>query len=98
MSRFWCRSEIDLREAFESIGQRIIETVAYVHPKRQIEAALDWTDLGEFLGLWLSLPHQARGLPLGCVVLPKESALGSMTGEDAELLRSFLGLFPEEIR
>jgi len=90
LSRFLCRSEFDLAEAFES--------VAHVHPKRRIEVAMDWTDLGEYMGLLLSLPYQGRALPLRCVVLPKESALGSMTGEEEELLRSFLGLFPEEIR
>jgi len=87
-----------LREAFESVGKQILETVAHVHPKRLIEVALDWTDLGEFMGLWLSLPYQGRALPLYCAVLPKESALGSMMGEEEELLRSFLGLFPDEIR
>lgn len=98
MSRFLCRSEFDLSEAFQSLGRRIIETMAHVHPQRMIEVALDWTDLGEFMGLWLSLPYQGRALPLSCVVLPKESALGSMTGEEQELLRHFLGGFSEEIR
>ena len=57
MSRFLCRSEFDLAEAFEAMARRVIETMAHAHPKRMILVALDWTDLGEFMGLWLSLPY-----------------------------------------
>lgn len=98
MSRFLCRSEFDLNEAFETMAQRVIECVAHTDPKRMILVALDWTDLGKYMGLWLSLPYHGRAIPLACRVLEKEKALGSMTGEEEELLRRFLERFPQEIR
>lgn len=98
MSRFLCHSEFDLGEAFEAMARRVIEGVAHANPKRMILVALDWTDLGEYLGLWLSLPCHGRAIPLSCQVLEKEKALHSMTGEEEVLLRRFLELFPPELR
>ncbi|MCI0657735.1 MAG: transposase, partial [Acidobacteria bacterium] len=98
MSRFLCQSEFDLGEAFETLARRVIETAAHANPKRMILVALDWTDLGDFMGLWLSLPYHGRAIPLSGTVLEKEKALGSMTGEEELLLKRFLGLFPPELR
>jgi hypothetical protein len=98
MSRFLCQSEFDVDEAFEVMAQRVIEGVAHTHPGRMILVVVDWTDLGEYLGLWLSLPVQGRAIPLVCRVLPKESAEGSMTGEETSLVSHFLNLFPSDLR
>lgn len=98
MSRFLCKSEFDVTEAFETMAQRVIEGVAHVHPTRMILVAMDWTDLGEYMGLWLSLPYQGRAIPLVCRVLPKASAEGSMTGEELSLVAHFLDLFGVDLR
>lgn len=98
MSRFLCKSEFDVQEAFRSVGHKIMETMAHAYPRRTIDVALDWTDLGEFMGLWLSLPYQGRALPLACVVLPKENLLEAMTDTELELIRGFLSPLPGEIR
>lgn len=98
MSRFLCKSEFDVQDAFRSLGHKIIETIAHVYPQRMIEVALDWTDLGEFMGLWLSLPYHGRALPLACVVLPKANLLEAMTDTELELIRGFLSPLPLEIR
>jgi len=98
MSRFLAHSEFSVAEAFSAVGQRIVEGFAHVHSKRSILITLDWTDLGDFMGLWLSLPYQGRGLPLSCVVLAKTACENAMTDTEVELLRGFLMLFPPEIR
>ena len=98
MSRFLCHSEFDVTEAFHLVARRIVETMAHAHPKAKILIAMDWTDLGDFMGLWLSLSYQGRGLPLSCMVLQKSLAEGSMTLVEVELIRRFLSLFSEEVR
>lgn len=98
MSRFLCRSEWDVFEAFAAVGQKIVETMAHAFPTKKILLALDWTDLGEFWGLWLSLPYQGRALPLVGQALAKVSGEGSLTYTEGELLRRFLTLFSSEIR
>lgn len=98
MSRFLCRSEFDLGEAFGSLSRRIIETVAHAHTTRKILVSMDWTDLGEFMGLWLSLPYHGRALPLGCCVLSKPISEGDMTDEELSMVKCFLNLFSPEIR
>ena len=98
MSRFLAHSEFSVAEVFGILGQRIVEGFARAYPKHSILIAMDWTDLGAYMGLWLSLPYQGRGLPLSCAVLAKSAAENAMTDTEAELLRGFLMLFPAEIR
>lgn len=98
MSRFLCESRFDVLEAFLGVARRIIETMAHAHPKRMILVSMDWTDLGKYQGLWLSLPFQGRALPLACMVLEKAKALGGMTAMEEEIVRRFLGLFSPAIR
>lgn len=98
MSRFLCQSEFDLTDAFHQVARRIVETVAVFHPRKKVLVAMDWTDLGEYMGLWLSLPYQGRALPLSCVVLEKEKSEEAMTDMELELVERFLGLFSPEIR
>jgi len=98
MSRFLCESRFDVLEAFLGVARGIIETMAHAHPKRMILVTMDWTDLGKYQGLWLSLPFQGRALPLACMVLEKAKALGSMTAMEEEIVRRFLGLFSPAIR
>jgi len=98
MSRFLCESRFDVLEAFLSVARGIIEAVAHAHPKRMILVSMDWTDLGKYQGLWLSLPYQGRALPLACMVLEKAKALGSMTAMEEELLKRFFGLFSPALR
>jgi hypothetical protein len=98
MSRFLCQSRWDAAEAFLQVGQGIIESLAHAHPGRRILASLDWTDLGDYQGLWLSVPYHGRALPLACVVLPKDAGENVMTDTERELLRRFLERFPPEVR
>jgi hypothetical protein len=98
MSRFLCESRFDVLDAFLGVAEGILETVAHVTPKRVILVSLDWTDLGEYMGLWMSLPYQGRALPLACLVLEKAKALGSMTAVEEEMLSRFLVRFPSELR
>lgn len=98
MSRFLCESRFEVTEAFLETARGIIETVAHAHPQRVIRIALDWTDLGNYMGLWLSLPFYGRAIPLVCMVLEKTQSEGNMTAVEDELLRRFLGLFSPEIR
>jgi hypothetical protein len=98
MSRFLCQSRFEVREAFLQYGRKIVETIAHAHPHRQIALAWDWTDLGDYMGLWLSIPYHGRALPLGCWVLEKAFAEGSMTLVEQEMLGAFLDALPEELR
>jgi hypothetical protein len=98
MSRFLCQSRFEVRDAFVEYGRRILETIAQAHPDRKIALAWDWTDLGEYQGLWLSIPYHGRALPLACWVLEKAYAQGSMTSVEQEMLRTFLGALPQELR
>lgn len=98
MSRFLCQSRFEVREAFVQYGLRILETIAHAHPQRMIALALDWTDLGDYQGLWLSIPYHGRALPLGCWVLEKAKALGSMTLVEQELLRTFIDALPDTLK
>jgi hypothetical protein len=74
MSRFLCHSRFDVTEAFHQVARGIIESLAHSSAKQRILIALDWTDLGPFMGLWLSLPYQGRALPLSCAVLAKSAS------------------------
>lgn len=98
MSRFLCRSRFDVGQAFVRSGVRMLETIAHAHPKRAIAVAFDWTDLGDFMGLWLSIPYRGRALPLGCWVLEKELSEGGMTSVEQEMLRAFLDAMPEPLQ
>jgi len=98
MSRFLCHSRFEVAEAFHQVARGIIETLAHSLPKSRILIALDWTDLGKFMGLWLSLPYQGRALPLSCAVLQKTVSENAMTDMELELVHGFLGLFCPEIR
>jgi hypothetical protein len=98
MSRFLCQSQFEVHQAFIEYGRRILETIHHAHPQRMIALAWDWTDLGDFMGLWLSIPYHGRALPLGCWVLEKAFSEGSMTPVEQEMLRSFLPALPEGIR
>jgi hypothetical protein len=98
MSRFLCQSRFEVHEAFVEYGRRILETIAHAHPQRMIALAWDWTDLGDFQGLWLSIPYHGRALPLGCWVLEKAFSEGGMTLVEQEMLRSFLPALPEAVR
>jgi len=98
MSRFLCQSRWDAVEAFLDVAQGIVQSLAHAHPKRRILVSLDWTDLGDYQGLWLSLPYQGRALPLGCVVLPKDAGEDVMTDTELELLRGFFDRFDAEVR
>lgn len=98
MSRFLCQSKFEVREAFVEYARGILETIAHAHPHRRIALALDWTDLGDYMGLWLSIPYHGRALPLGCWVLEKKLAEGSMTAVEEEMLTYFLEALPEELR
>lgn len=98
MSRFLCHSRFEVSEAFHQVARGIIESLAHSSPKSQILLALDWTDLGEFMGLWLSLPYHGRALPLGCAVIEKTTSENAMTDMELELVRGFFGLFSPEIR
>jgi hypothetical protein len=44
-----------------------------------IAVAQDWPGLGKYQGPWLSIQYHGRALPLGCWVLVKAFAVGSMT-------------------
>ena len=98
MSRFLCQSRFDVGEAFVEYGRGILETIAHAHPHRMIAVAWDWTDLGDYWGLWLSIPYHGRALPLGCWVLEKALSEGGMTLTELEMLRKFLGSLPEELK
>ena len=98
MSRFLCQSRFEVQDAFVEYGRRMLETLAQAHPHREILLAWDWTDLGEYQGLWLSIPYHGRALPLACWVLEKAFAQGSVTAVEQEMLRTFLGALPEELR
>jgi hypothetical protein len=98
MSRFLCHSRFEVTEAFHQVARGIIETVAHCSPKSRILIALDWTDLGKFMGLWLSLPYHGRALPLSCAVIEKTTSENARTDMELDLIRGFLGLFPPEIR
>jgi len=98
MSRFLCQSRFEVREAFLQYAVRIVETIAHAHPKRVIAVAWDWTDLGDYQGLWLSIPYHGRALPLGCWVLEKDFAQGSMTSVEEEMIRAFIDALPESLR
>jgi hypothetical protein len=98
MSRFLCQSRFEVREAFLEYAVRIVETIAHAHPQRMIAVAWDWTDLGDYQGLWLSIPYHGRALPLGCWVLEKAFAVGSMTPVEEEMIRAFIDALPESLR
>ncbi len=98
MSRFLCQSRFEVREAFTAYARGILETIAHAHPHRMIVVAWDWTDLGDFQGLWLSIPYHGRALPLGCWVLEKAFSEGSMTPVEQEMIRAFLDALPESLR
>lgn len=98
MSRFLCQSRFDVREAFLQYAVRILETIVHAHPHRRIAIAWDWTDLGEFQGLWLSIPYQGRALPLGCWVLEKQYAQGSVTAVEEDMIRAFTEALPDSLR
>jgi hypothetical protein len=98
MSRFLCQSRFEVREAFMQYAVRIVETIAHAHPQRMIAVAWDWTDLGDYQGLWLSIPYHGRALPLGCWVLEKAFSEGSMTPVEQEMLRAFIDALPEPLR
>jgi hypothetical protein len=98
MSRFLCQSRFEVREAFMQYAVRIVETIAHAHPQRMIAVAWDWTDLGDYQGLWLSIPYHGRALPLGCWVLEKAFSEGSMTPVEQEMIRAFIDALPEPLR
>lgn len=98
MSRFLCQSRFEVREAFLQYAVRILETIAHAHPQRMIALAWDWTDLGDYQGLWLSIPYHGRALPLGCWVLEKAFAEGSMTPVEEEMICAFVDALPESVR
>jgi hypothetical protein len=98
MSRFLCQSRFEVREAFLEYAVRIVETIAHAHPQRMIAVAWDWTDLGDYQGLWLSIPYHGRALPLGCWVLEKAFSVGSMTSVEEEMIRAFIDALPESLR
>jgi hypothetical protein len=98
MSRFLCQGRFDVGEAFLEYSRRILETIAHAHPDRMIAVAWDWTDLGDYWGLWLSIPYHGRALPLGCWILEKALAEGGMTLVEQEMLRAFLGSLPEALQ
>lgn len=98
MSRFLCQSQLEVHEAFIEYARGILETIHHAHPQRRIALAWDWTDLGDYLGLWLSIPYHGRALPLGCWVWEKAFLEGGMTSVEQEMLRSFLPALPEGVR
>lgn len=98
MSRFLCQSRFDVREAFLEYALRIVETIAHAYPQRMIAVAWDWTDLGQYQGLWLSIPYHGRALPLGCWVLEKAFSEGSVTVVEEEMIRAFTRALPESLR
>lgn len=98
MSRFLCQSRFDVGEAFLQYAGRMLEAIAQAHPKHMICVAWDWTDLGDYQGLWLSIPYHGRALPLACWVLEKAFAVGGMTAVEEEMIRAFIQALPESVR